>query len=195
MFWTWQCFILGFLVFSLLVHSVYKNPKSNYHPLFPAIFPDLEMLQFWSAPYIWQVWKLYLYFGHARNVGQYLYLSVLVNSESVLLLAFVKYMLYRHSTENCIFSYFVEAKNPYFETQIGSKFSYICIFILSKKQHNWFYKIFHNSGTVGRRKLTNPSLNSTLNALSIGVQYKLLSRWTDFGLKCLWKSKENFNPE
>ena len=76
MFWTWQCFILGFLVFSFLVYSVYQNPKSTHHPLFLAIFPDLEMLQFWSKRYICQVWKLYLYFGHVRNVGQYLYLSV-----------------------------------------------------------------------------------------------------------------------
>ena len=34
-----------------------------------------------------------------------IYISVfLVNSEGVLLLAFVKYMLYSHFTQNCIFS-------------------------------------------------------------------------------------------
>ena len=66
-----------------------------------------------------------------------IYISVfLVNSESVLLLAFVKYMLYSHFTENYIFLYFLEAKNPCFMTKNCSKSSYICVFILSKKQHN-----------------------------------------------------------
>ena len=104
--------------------------------LFLAIFPDLEMLQFRSV--IGQVCKLYFYFEHFRNYGQYLYLSVLVNSESVLILAFVKYMLCDQFTENCIFLYFLEAKNPCFVTKNCSKYSYICTFILSKKQHNWF---------------------------------------------------------
>ena len=45
-------------------------------PLFLAIFPDLEMLQFWSVNYICQVCKLYFYFRRVRNFGQYLYLSV-----------------------------------------------------------------------------------------------------------------------
>ena len=44
--------------------------------LFLAIFPDLEMLKFWSVNYICQVCKLYFYFGHVRNFEQYLYLSV-----------------------------------------------------------------------------------------------------------------------
>ena len=92
----------------------------------------------------------------------------LLNSKSVLLLAFVKYMLCSHFTQNCIFLYFLEAKNP-----CCSKSSYICVFILPKRQHNWFYKNFHNSGMVGRRKLPNPSLNRTFNALLIGVQYML----------------------
>ena len=44
-----------------------------------------------------------------------IYISVfLVNIESVLLLALVKYMLCSHFTQNCIFLYFLEAKNPYF---------------------------------------------------------------------------------
>ena len=44
--------------------------------VFLAIFPVLEMLKFWSVNYICQVCKLYFYFGHVRNFGQYLYLSV-----------------------------------------------------------------------------------------------------------------------
>ena len=60
----------------------------------------------------------------------------LVNSESVLLLAFVKYILYSHCTQNCIFLYFLEAKNPCFVMKHCSKSSYICVFILHEKQHN-----------------------------------------------------------
>ena len=46
-----------------------------------------------------------------------IYTSVfLVNIESVLLLALVKYMLCSHLTQNCILLYFLEAKNPYFVT-------------------------------------------------------------------------------
>ena len=82
-----------FLVFSFLVFSVCKNLKSNHCVLFIAIFPDLVMLQFWSVNYICQLSKLCFYFRHVRNFGQHLYLSVLVNSESVVLLAFMKYIL------------------------------------------------------------------------------------------------------
>ena len=77
----------------------------------------------------------------------------LVNSESVLLLAFVKYILYSHCTQNCIFLYFLETKNPIlvpgasfrykskaknfvFVTKNCSKSFYVCVFIFSKKQHN-----------------------------------------------------------
>ena len=107
-----------------------------------------------------------------------------INSEIVLLLALVKYMLCSHFTQNCIL-YFLEAKNPYFETKNCWKSSYIYVFILSKKQLNWFQKNFRNSGMVGRRKLPDPLLNRIFNALSIGVQYTLSFQLTNFGLKCL----------
>ena len=94
-----------------------------------------------------------------------------INSENVLLLALVKYMLCSHFTQNCIFLYFLEAKNPCFVTKNCSKSSYICVFIFSKKQHNWFYKNLHNSGMVGRRELPDPALNCIFNALSIGVRF------------------------
>ena len=110
-----------------------------------------------------------------------------VNSESVLLLAFVKYMLYSHFTQNYIFWYILETKNSCFVRKNCSKSSYICAFLLSKKQQNWFYKNLHNSGMVGRRKLPDPSLNIIFNALLIGVQYTLSFQWTNFGPKCLLK--------
>ena len=85
----------------------------------------------------------------------------LVNIESVLLLALVKYMLCSHFTQNCIFCTFCD-ENCW-------KSSYICVFILSKKRRNWFHKNLHNSGMVGPRKLPDPSSNHIFNALSIGV--------------------------
>ena len=109
----------------------------------------------------------------------------LVITESVLLLALVRYMFCSHFTQNCILLYFLEAKNRYFVTKICWKSSYNCVFILSKKRCNWFHKNTHNSGTVGRRKLPDPSLNRICNALSNGVQYMLSFQWTNFGLKCL----------
>ena len=108
-----------------------------------------------------------------------------INSESVLLLALVKYMLCSHFTQNCIFCTFWR-KNCW-------KSSYICVFILSKKQCNWFDKNLHNSGMNGRRKLSDPSLNHILNALSIGVQYALSFEWTNFDLKCLLFFGTNWN--
>ena len=71
-----QCFIRRFLVLDFLVFNVCKNPKSNHHLLFLAIFSDPQMLQFLSVNYIYQIWKLYFYFEHVRNFEQYLYLSV-----------------------------------------------------------------------------------------------------------------------
>ena len=118
--------------------------------------------------------------------------AFLVNIESVLLLALVKYMLFSHFTQNCIFLYFFEAKNPYFVTKNCWKSSYICVFILSKIRRNWFYKNLYNSGMVGRRKLPDSSLNRIFNALSIGVQYTLSFQWTNFGLKCLLLAEAKF---
>ena len=115
-----------------------------------------------------------------------------INSEIVLLLALVKYMLCSHFTQNCIFLYFLEAKNPCFVTKNCSKSSYICVFILSKKQHNWFYKNLHNSRMVYRKKLPDPSWNCIFNALSIGAQYTLSCQWTNFGLKCLFLKSRYF---
>ena len=113
----------------------------------------------------------------------------LVNSESVLRIAFVKYMLFSDCTENCTFLfYFLEASNLCFVTKNYSKFSYICVLTLSQ-QRNWFLKSFHNSETVGRRKLTVPLLNRIFNALSIGVQYTFLFQWINIGLKCLLLEK------
>ena len=108
-----------------------------------------------------------------------------ISSESVLLLALVKYILCSHFTQNCIFLNFLETKNPCFVTINCWKSSDICVFILPTKRCNWFHENLHNSGMVGRGKLLDPLLNHIFNALSIGVQYTLSFQWTNFGLKFL----------
>ena len=111
----------------------------------------------------------------------------LVNSESVLTLAVVKYILYSYFTQNCIFLYLLEAKNPCFVTKNCSKSSYICVFVLSEKTAQLILQNLHNSRMVGRRELFDPSLNRIFNALSISVQYTGSFQWTNFDLKCLLK--------
>ena len=68
------------------------------------------MLKFWSANYICQVCRLYFYFGNVRNFGQYLYLSAFDKQWKCPILALVKYMLYSHFTQNCIFCTFWRLK-------------------------------------------------------------------------------------
>ena len=108
-----------------------------------------------------------------------------INSESVLLLALVKYMLCSHFTQNCIFCTFWRLKILVLWRKIVQNFLIFVLFILSKKQYNWFYKNLHNSGMVGGRKLPDPSLNY----ISIDAQYTLSLQLTNFGLKCLLRGR------
>ena len=119
-----------FRVFIFLVFGVYKNLKSNHYLLFLAIFPDMEMLQFWSVNYTFIL-------DTSEILGNIYICVFLLNRKSVLLLDFVKYMLYSHFTQNCIFCTFWRLKSV-FLTKNCSKSSYIRVFILSKKQRNWF---------------------------------------------------------
>ena len=107
------------------------------------------MLKFWFVIYICQVCKLYFFLDMSQILDNIYIWLFLVNIESVLLLALVRYMLCSHFTQNCILLYFLEAKSPYFVTKNCWKSSYICVFILSRKRRNWFHKNPHNSGTVG----------------------------------------------
>ena len=129
---------MGFLVFEgfyylvFLVFSIYKNPKPNHRLPFLAIF------------LIWKCYSFGLKIVYARSINytsifdlseilDNIYIWVLlVNSRSVLLLAFVKFMFYSHCIDNCIFLYFLEAKNTYFVIKYWWNYSYICVFILSK---------------------------------------------------------------
>ena len=107
------------------------------------------MLKFWSVNYTFILDNIYIW-------------VFLVNIESALLLALVKYMLCSHFTQNCIFLYYLEGKNPCFLTKNCWKSSYNCVFILSKQRYNRFHKNLHNSGMVVRRKLPNPLFNRIL---------------------------------
>ena len=104
----------------------------------------------------------------------------LVNIDSVLHLALVRYMMCSHFTQNCIFLYFLDAKNPYFVTKNCSKTFYISVFILSKKRRNWFHKNPHNPGTVGRSKLPSSSLNRIVNVLLMNrLVYNICSHFNE----------------
>ena len=111
-----------------------------------------------------------------------------INSESVLLLALVKYMLCSRFTQNCIFYTFWRLIILVLWRKIVENLL-IFVFMWSKKRCNWFHKNLHSSGMVGHRKLPDPSLNHIFNALSIGVQYTLSFQSTNFGLKCLIRFK------
>ena len=162
-----QCFIWRILVFSFLVLSLYKNPKSNHYLIFLAIFPELEMLQFW---FIYARSVNYTFILDMSEILDNTYIWMfLVNSESVL--AFVRYMLYNHCYWKLYFFVLFGGQKPLFCDEKLFK-----IF--------WCF-VFHNSGTVGRRKLSDPSLNRIFNTLPVGVQFTHLFQWTNFCLKCL----------
>ena len=110
----------------------------------------------------------------------------LVNIESVLFLALVRYMLCSRFTQNCILLYILEAKNPYFVTKNCWKSSYICVFVLSKNGTIDFTKTLTTQERLVVESCPTPRWIPFFNTLSIGVQYKLSFQWTNFGLKCLF---------
>ena len=102
-----------------------------------------------------------------------------VNSESILLLAAVKYKFIVIVLKTT-FLYFLEAKNPCFVTKNCWKSSYICLSILSQNRAINFSKNLQNSGMVGRRKLPDPLLNC------------MMVRWP-FILWLLYNIRSHFN--
>ena len=60
----------------------------------------------------------------------------LVNHESVLHLTFLNIGC-SYCTQNCIFLYFLEATISCIAAKNCSKSSYICVFILQRKQQDW----------------------------------------------------------
>ena len=109
-----------------------------------------------------------------------------VNSESDLNLAFVHVICcIAILLKTVFFCTFWRLKILILWRKIVQNFLIFVLFILSKKQYNWFYKNLHNSGMVGGRKLPDPSLNY----ISIDAQYTLSLQLTNFGLKCLLRGR------
>ena len=139
-----QCFFLGFLVFSILFFSTYGNLKSNGHLLFLAIFPDLKIIQFWSVNNICHACKLYFLFWTCPRFWKMLILELLnlhfiyTISEQWLIYFWSLVNIYCNPcTQNCILLYSLEAKNPCSVRKIVGNCSYVCVFVLPKKQHVW----------------------------------------------------------
>ena len=108
-----------------------------------------------------------------------------INSESVLLLALVKYTLCSHFTQNCIFCTFWRLKILVLWRKIVENLLIFVYLFCPKNSAIDFIKNLHNSEMVGRWKMRSPSLNHFFNTLSIHVQYTLSFQLTNFGLKCL----------
>ena len=77
-----------------------------------------------------------------------------------------------------------ECKLLYCDKNLFKICLYLCYFFVNKQQ-NWFFKYFHYSGLVSRRKLGDYSLNHIFNALAIGLQYTLSFECPNFGLNDL----------
>ena len=121
----------------------------------------------------------YTFILDMSEILDYIYIWVfLVNIESVLLLALVKYMLCSHFTQNCILLYFLEEKILVLWRKIVEN-PLIFVYLFCPKNGAIVF------ATVGRIKLADTSLNHIFNALSIGVEYTLSFQLTSFGLNCL----------
>ena len=93
----------------------------------------------------------------------------LVKSESVLLLAFVKYTLYNHCTKSCIFFTFWRLRTLVLWRKIVKIFLYLCICLVQKTAQLILEKL--NSATAGRRKLPDLSLNRK-NMFNVNGKYR-----------------------
>ena len=103
-----------------------------------------------------------------------IYIWVLLeNSGSVLLIAFVKYMLYSHCTEKLI-----------------KIFLYLCILFVQKTVQ----LILEKPGMVGRRKLPNPSLNRIFNQCAIYALISMNQFWPEVPTVRFFISNTFFNP-
>ena len=110
----------------------------------------------------------------------------LVNSESLLHLAFVKYIFYSRCTQNCIFLYFWRLKILVLWRKMVQNLLIFAYLFCPKNSTIDFRK------TVRRKKLPDPSLNRIFNPLSICAQYLLSFQWFNFGLKFSLIIKSSF---
>ena len=110
--------------------------------VFLAIFPVLEMLKFWSVNYICQVCKLYFYFDMSEILDNVYIWVFSINSECVLLLALVKYMLCSHFSQNCIFCTFWRLKILALWRKIVENLFILVYLFCPKSGAIYFTKIF-----------------------------------------------------
>ena len=100
---------------------------------------------------------------------------------------------------NCIFQFFLEIVETYFLTKNYSKPD-VYVFVLSKKQQNWFQKNFRNSGVVGDRRLSNAQLSNVclfVYDIPFHLNYLILTRSTSLQVshQNLKVSREKINRE
>ena len=165
-------------VFSI---AIYKKFKSNHHLLVLATFSELAVV-FWSANYIYQVYKSYIIFWGYQKFWINIYIWLfLVNSDGVLLVALVKYtisQLRSHCTWNCIFWYSLETVETLILWWMVEIFLCLCIYFVQKTielvleelswlGYSWWWK-------------TVRSLIWSINVLLIVVQYILSFQWADW---------------
>ena len=112
----------------------------------------------------------------------------LVNSESVLLLPFVKYMFFSHCTQKMYFFYFLEAKKPFLWRKSVQNL-FICVYLFCPKNSRFdFRKTFKTQEYLFVESCPTPRWITFLNLyrLVLNISYQ----WINFGLKCLSKGNQ-----
>ena len=157
--------------------DIHKKRKPNHYLLLLETCPDLEVIQFWFVKNICQVCKLiFLFWTFFGNIDIDIFpfvalLKIFYNSSGSLYIT------------NLYLWYFLETAEALWTQHFWKSFySYVYLSRKKKKkQQNVFSKNFHNTGSVGRRKLPNPrcmtfyifyepvcKTSSSLNNLTLG---------------------------
>ena len=131
--------------------DIHKKRKPNHYLLLLATCPDLEVIQFWFVKNICQVCKLiFLFWTFFGNIDSDIFpfvalLKIFYNSSGAFIL------------QICIFGIFWRLPKLFGHNIFQNLLTVMFIYQeKKKKQQNLFSKNFHNTGSVGRRKLPNP---------------------------------------
>lgn len=131
--------------------DIHKKRKPNHYLLLLATCPDLEVIQFWFVKNICQVCKLiFLFWTFFGNIDIDIFpfvalLKIFYNSSGAFIL------------QICIFGIFWRLPKLFGHNIFQNLLTVMFIYQeKKKKQQNLFSKNFHNTGSVGRRKLPNP---------------------------------------
>ena len=150
------------------------------------------MLKFWSVNYTFIL-------DMSKILDNIYVWVVLVNMESVLLLALVNICCVAILLKTLLCCTFSRLKIVILWRELVENLLIFVYLFCPKNGTTDFTKTFIiQEWKAARRKLPDPSLNSIFNALSIGVQYTLSFRWTNFGLKCLleklFQNRQSWHP-